>query len=62
MEKHTSPQEMVQKLRQIQSVIPQDNSPMKKDLDAIKKLERKFLRKRDAHLEIRRRPSKPASQ
>eukprot|EP00354_Favella_ehrenbergii_P007158 CAMPEP_0170458862 /NCGR_PEP_ID=MMETSP0123-20130129/5706_1 /TAXON_ID=182087 /ORGANISM="Favella ehrenbergii, Strain Fehren 1" /LENGTH=30 /DNA_ID= /DNA_START= /DNA_END= /DNA_ORIENTATION= len=30
MEKHTSPQEMVQKLRQIQSVIPQDSSPMKK--------------------------------
>lgn len=46
-------------LEKAKSVMPEDKSPDKKDLEAIKMAARKLLRKRDAHTEIRKRPPLP---
>lgn len=46
-----------QNLKKIQSVIPKSDSALKRELEAIKMAERKILRKKDAHTEVRRRNS-----
>ena len=46
-----------QNLKKRQSVIPKSDSELKRELEAIKIAERKILRKKDAHTEVRRRNS-----
>ena len=52
-------EEIKGQLEKAKSVMPEDKSPDKKDLEAIKMAARKMLRKRDAHTEIRKRPPLP---